>query len=312
MRAVERIRGTHRSSDVPVIHWRAGPGPRVAVTAGVHGDELVGFAACRAIDRVLAVSGGEVVLYPALNPTALAARTRAHPEDQGDLNRAFPGNPDGSPHERHAARIWRDLVARRPTALIDLHADAPTSIPYALVDRAVAPGLPSDLEARAIALATASGLPVLREYPPELYRRFGLDHSLAGAALNTLGIPSVTLEIGPRRVVDPAGVATAVAAVLGQLAHLGVNPGVAPVGVHPLRVRGNAPRSRATGLFLPEVSPGSAFRRGDCLGRIVAVDGAELDLLLADSAGIVIGWAEGGWLEVGSVPGTLGLEDGDA
>ena len=312
MRALERIRGTQRSSDVPVILHRSGNGPRVAVTAGVHGDELVGFAACNELDRVLNVTGGEVILYPALNPAGVAARTRTHPEDQADLNRAFPGDPDGTAVERHAARVWRDLVARRPTALIDLHADAATSIPYALVDRVVnaSPPLPIDLEQRSISLAVASGLPVLREYPPELYRRFRLDRSLAGAAMNYLGIPSVTLEVGPRRVIDPRGVAAAVAAVMAQLAHLGLVRGGPLAHPDPIRIRGNAPRARAAGLFLPHLPAGASFHPGDCLGRVVGLDGEELDVLVADSTGIVVAWAEGGWVDVGAVPGTLGLENG--
>nr|MBA2320106.1 hypothetical protein [Deltaproteobacteria bacterium] len=103
--------------------------------------------------------------------------------------------------------------------------------------------------------------------------------------------------------------------VLAQLAHLGLVAGSAdPPSLTPdlaFRVRGNAPRARAAGLFVPDVAPGRSFRPGDLLGRILGVDGTELDALRADAAGIVVAWAEGGWVEIGGIPGTLGLEDAD-
>ena len=80
---------------------------------------------------------GTVHMYPTLNPGGLTANTRSLPGDGQDLNRMFPGKPRGSAAERHAHCIWKDLQARVPDALIDLHTDVAGAIPYAIVDRVV-------------------------------------------------------------------------------------------------------------------------------------------------------------------------------
>src|SRR5579864_5078659 len=54
---------------------------------------------------------GTVVLVPVANPPAFAAHQRRSPLDGLDLNRTFPGRPDGTPSERLAHRLVHDLLA---------------------------------------------------------------------------------------------------------------------------------------------------------------------------------------------------------
>ena len=310
---VERIRATARGPEIPVLVHSAGSGPTTVVAAVVHGDEAVGFAAALALDRWLptALRAGRVVLYPVLNPGGLAGRTRLFPEDHGDLNRHFPGDALGPPSARHCAVVFDDLAGRQPDLVLDLHADSPSAIPYALLDRAVGWRPEPAWERRLEGLARASGLAVILDYPPEIYMRCRLDRSLAGAAYNTLRCAAITLEVGPRRSVDPVSVARAVAAVRGILAEMGH---VSPAPDHrawsgPTLVRANAPRTRYAGVFVPAVSPGGRFDRGDPLGVVYAADGELLETLVADAAGVAVAWMDGAWVEAGGVPGALGLED---
>ena len=84
---------------IPVISLKGKPGPTVLITGAVHGDEFEGPAAIMRLAQRLDPDRltGQVILIPALNAPALAASSRVTPLDQANLNRAFPGNPDGGP-----------------------------------------------------------------------------------------------------------------------------------------------------------------------------------------------------------------------
>lgn len=316
--------GTDRDV-VPVVVLSASPRPVVAVTANIHGDEVTGVAAIHALDEQLrATSGaagnplvrGTVVLYPSLNPRGLVAQQRVQPIDGVDLNRVFPGDPNGVGASRLAGQLWADLVGRKPDALIDLHADSAVSIPYAIVDRATNHrGAARERMDRAVlAMADASGLTVLHEYPEDQYVRFRLDRSLAGAMVNHGSVPAVTLEIGPRRAVDPLAVRIAVAAVSRILHHLGLvaslDPGPVPRAAGGPWRRAAAPRVQSPGVFEPSLLPGDAFAQGDVLGVVRALDGTVREVVHADAKGIVVSWSETAWVDTRAVPGTLGLCEG--
>src|SRR5262245_21517866 len=187
-RWVEQLRLT-LGREVPVIAVDSGrSGPTIAVTANLHGDECTGVAAVQALAALLPerLDRGRVWLYPTLNPAGLMHGTRGLPGEDQDPNRSFPGSPAGGPVARHVWHFWDHLLSRRPDLVIDLHTDAACALPYALVDRVVRGA--SALEDRCLGLAMASGLLVLREYPPVQYLKLNLDMSLPGALMNGPGI----------------------------------------------------------------------------------------------------------------------------
>ncbi len=311
--------GLRAGGELPVVVLRAeSAGPTVAVTANVHGDEVTGLAAVHELDRRLQseLVAGRAVLYPSLNPSGLRRQQRAQPVDGVDMNRVFPGDPEGSGASRLAGRIWHDLARWSPDALLDLHADSTIAIPYAIVDRSVAlkGSARRDMEQTTEAMAQATGLTVLREYPDDLYVRFRLDRSLAGAMVNHASVPAITLEVGPRRAVDPRAVEVTVAALMGVLAHLGLVKPSTPRGALP-RVeggpwrRGAAPSAHQPGLFVPALAPGRTFRVGEVLGRVHALDGTVREVITASHNGVVVSWSESAWIDTRGVPGTVGIEE---
>ena len=89
---------------VAVVHGSR-PGPRVAVTAGIHGAEYVSIAALREVVHDLDPSSmtGSLVAVLTANPAGFAARTiYLNPLDGLNLNRQFPGDRHGSPTQRLA------------------------------------------------------------------------------------------------------------------------------------------------------------------------------------------------------------------
>jgi predicted deacylase len=303
-RSISRVTLPARGQELTVVTLTPNearpPGRTVAICANVHGDECTGLGAVLKLVSLLDRSPlrGTVHLYPTLNPQGLERRTRKVPEDDQDLNRLFPGDPEGAPSERLAYAIWTDLCARRPDCLIDLHADSTGALPYALLDRATSlrGGARSALEASTRALADAAGLTVLHEYPEERYARFRLDRSLSGAVLNRLQIPAVTLEAGPRLTLDAEAVDMVVDAVTRMLAHLGlVDP---RDGAHPTRVDGgpwrrdSGPRASTSGVLVPVARPGTLLARGDLVAEVRALSGGLLEELTAEAHGFVVSHAE--------------------
>ncbi|MCH2149974.1 MAG: succinylglutamate desuccinylase/aspartoacylase family protein, partial [Phycisphaerales bacterium] len=99
-------------------------GPTVLVIGGMHGNEPAGHRAARQI-ATWPVSVGKLVVVPAANPPALAARTRRIPgleDDAGDLNRHFP-IVDGVvvPTGPVGPELWEFVLSVEPDILIDLH-----------------------------------------------------------------------------------------------------------------------------------------------------------------------------------------------
>jgi hypothetical protein len=294
------------------------PGPTVVVTANLHGDEITGLAAAhRLADRLPGeLKAGSVLLYPSLNPAGLAAGTRGLPADGGDLNRVFPGRRRGKASERLADVVWREVTGRDPAVVIDLHADSAASVPYCLLDRPV--GLAGVERAHMAAtleqIGVATGLTVVQDYPADLYLRYALDRSLAGALVNKARIPAVTLEAGPRRRIDPPAVDAVVSAIYGVLALFSmVDVEVVP---HPSRVPGGpwrrapGPRVGQDGWLDAEVAAGQPFRAGARLGWLRGLDGRLLEKVVADQDGVVLSWVESPWATAGSVVGTWAVAEG--
>ena len=107
---------------LPVIVVRNGVGPTVLFTGGNHGDEYEGPIALRKLANELKADDiqGQVIIVPYLNYPAVLEGTRLSPVDGQNMNRSFPGNPDGSMTQKIANFVYRELVLRSDVVL-DFH-----------------------------------------------------------------------------------------------------------------------------------------------------------------------------------------------
>ena len=107
---------------MPVAVIARGQGPTALVMAGNHGDEYPGPIAILKLMRELQPEqvNGRLILAPALNLFAVKAATRLSPWDGKNLNRCFPGRPDGTLTEQVAHYVSTVLF---PLAdiVIDIH-----------------------------------------------------------------------------------------------------------------------------------------------------------------------------------------------
>jgi N-alpha-acetyl-L-2,4-diaminobutyrate deacetylase len=106
---------------VPILSVRGGDGPTALVIGGVHGDEPEGQVAALNLARGVRPDEvpGHLIVIPCASPDASRAYTRLWPSG-ANLNRSFPGSPDGPPDEQLADFISRFLIPRADL-VVDMH-----------------------------------------------------------------------------------------------------------------------------------------------------------------------------------------------
>jgi len=115
------------STTIPLVSVNAGDGPTALVVGGVHGDEPEGQVAALGLARELEERDvtGRVIVIPCLSPDASRAYTRLWPSG-ANLNRSFPGRPDGRPDEQLAHFLSTELFPRAD--VVDLHSGGRTAL----------------------------------------------------------------------------------------------------------------------------------------------------------------------------------------
>ena len=112
---------------IPICVIRNGKGPVALLSGGNHGDEYEGPLALYDRARTLDPSqvSGSVIIVPAMNYPAFRAGTRTSPIDKGNMNRSFPGRPDGTVTEKIADYFQRELLPRADI-VFDFHSGGKT------------------------------------------------------------------------------------------------------------------------------------------------------------------------------------------
>lgn len=237
-----------------------GPGPTVGVAAAIHGDEPTGTEICLELARRLRVGlphRGRILILPVANPLAYEAVRRHTPLDDLNLNRLFPGDPDGWLSDRLARVITRHFL-ERIDAFVDLHSggDSQTvDYVYLLNDER---------------LSRSFGSRVLYR-PREGFAGTRFEGTSA-TVTQARGIPTVTVELGGGRVDQRPYVERGVRGVLNLLRALGVvegepEPPGPQVVVHEIATI----RPGQGGLLETEAPPlGEVVPGGAVLGRVVS------------------------------------------
>jgi uncharacterized protein len=273
--------------EVPLVEVTgSGDGPVLTVIAGVHGCEYASMAAVRRWLRTLEGQElrGLVRAVPVLNLTAFATRTPfVVPEDGKNLNRCFPGNPDGTLGDRLAYDAFSQLITGSD-AYIDAHCgDMVEALqPFALYEAGPA-------EARARGLATAYGLSYV------IRQEKGPDRAVSGTssgAAAEAGIAAITAEAGGCGLVEEYAVALHVAGLNGVLSFLGMTDdrdGREPARPPTYLGRFLWLRCREAGWWQPTVAAGDSLTEGQVIGTVSTLDGAEvLETITAPADCVVI------------------------
>jgi len=253
---------------IPVVVLKNGDGPTALLVSGTHGDEYEGQVALCNLAKSLdpARIKGRVIILPAANFPAAVAGRRTSPIDEGNLNRLFPGDPDGTVTQQIAYHIEHELV---PLAdlVCDLHSGGSSLmyVPAALMGGYARGGNNS----KGIAALKAFASPL--SYVIEANQ--GGDRTLSGGAIRQ-GVLAIGTELGGSGHVTRAAVRIAERGVNNLLVHLGILPDDARIALDGpqrfLEVGGSEYYTYApdNGLYEPLVDLGDMIRAGQPAARI--------------------------------------------
>ncbi len=232
-------------------------GPRALITAGIHNAEFIGIQAAIELARELETDriAGTVCILPLANRSGFENRTMSRVfEDGKNLNRVFPGDPQGTTAERLAHALFENCI-RRADFFIDLHSgdgfESLTPYVYYLG------GAPAQETARAMAAC------VNAKYCVRSLTRTGGAYNTASAC----GIPSVLIERGGLSRMDRGEIDADKSDVLNILRRMGVLDGEAKQFEKQELIERDD-EAPLTGCWYPQKQPGEHFRKGEVLGEI--------------------------------------------
>jgi predicted deacylase len=256
---------------IPIVVIRNGEGPTALFVSGNHGDEYEGQVAISNLAKSLKPEQikGRVILLPMANFPAGMAGTRTSPIDQGNLNRSFPGVPDGTVTQQIAYWIENELL---PLAdlVCDLHSGGSSLmyLPTVLTKRA-----PDAARFKAqMAALRAFGGPVAY-ITGSANNGTGTDNTLGGGA-DRAGPLWLGTELGGSGTVTPAALRIVERGLRNVLVHMGILPKkmrLKSEGETRVVEVGGADYFIYTpeaGVFEPVVELGDDVKAGQLAGRI--------------------------------------------
>ena len=255
----------------------AASGPTLAAVAGIHGDEVEGVLALLELWEELIPEqlAGTLILVPVANPPAFAAHRRTSPLDGLDLNRIFPGRPDGRPSERLAHRLFAEVL-RRADFLFSMHSwhAAGMVLPYAEFGH-----LFPDTAARSFEAAVACGFDLVRisHWPPGLMTRVANEH----------GVPGIEIELGGLGVSRANFRARYKLHLRRLLQHLAMLEGEIDSPTAPRVVRHLDVSALTAGILRPAVELGAEVDEGDRLATLYDLNCRPLEEIRAPVSGLV-------------------------
>ncbi len=230
------------------------PGPTLCLTAALHGDELNGIETVRRVLYNLDPGKlkGAVIGVPIVNLQGFHAGSR-YLNDRRDLNRYFPGDPNGSSASRLAYSFFHEVVAHC-SALVDLHTGS--------FFRTNLPQLRGDLgNPKVVQLTKGFGSTVV-------VHSEGTSGTLRRSAVEA-GIPAVTLEAGGPSVLDEDSVSHSVKGIRTLLNHLGMTTRFSLWGdPEPVYYNSVWQRAPVGGIVFSRVTLGQTVKKGDVLGTV--------------------------------------------
>lgn len=249
---------------IPVTVIRSGEGPTALLTGGNHGDEYEGPIALFDLACGLKAEDvtGTVIIVPAMNYPAFLAGTRTSPIDKGNLNRSFPGRPDGTVTQKIADYFQRELLPRADIVL-DFHSGGRTLdfLPFC-----AAHVLPDkSQEARAFELVRAFSAP---------YSMKMLEIDAVGmydTAAEEMGKIFITTELGGGGAATAKSAGIAKCGVMNLLRHAGIVAGPVEAGSTTWLDMPDGDCfsfSEENGLIEFTVDLGESVKRGDIVARI--------------------------------------------
>ncbi len=238
---------------------------RVCIVTGTHGDELEGQYVCFKLANILKENldklNGTVEIYPALNPLGIDTMMRGIPGFDLDMNRIFPGSPDGVMAESVAYAILEDL--KGADMVIDIHSSN--------VFLREMPQVRINVDSAAVLVPQAQllGVDFIWVHEAATVLEATLAHSL-----NSTGTPCVVVEMGVGMRINHSLGDNLVNGILNMLSTMEMWSGdVDRESIkEPILSVGDKVsflNAEGSGIFLTELKTSAIVNEGDLIGTIV-------------------------------------------
>jgi predicted deacylase len=285
---IEVPAGVDAPANIPVIVIHGGkPGPRLAIVAGSHGTEYASIIALEKLGHSVnpAALSGTLVIVPLINLASFAQKVpHLNPVDGKNMNRMYPGKPDGTQTERALWAVGRQVV-EPSDYLIDLH------------------GGDLDENLRRYSYWPQTGNAKLDAMARGMVMAFGFDHivlmksegpATPGAIpisrfADDHGKPTVIAEAGHAGTTDAEDVDALIQGSENVMRYLKMLPGdVTPVE-HPVWIGEiTTVHSEHDGIFYPLVTPESYVQQGMRIGYTTDYVGNKLEDIVTPVSGVVV------------------------
>jgi len=262
-------------------------GPTLLVTAGVHACEYAGIEGVIRFYRETEPRGlkGNVIVITCMNLPALRLRTPfLVPFDNKNLNRVFPGRPDGSPAEVIAHTVMKEFLPKA-NYVVDCHCGDigeklfPMTICNQVNDE--------EVTKKGRGLAYATGL----DYSYSSNATKGGDGNWITEA-NKAGVPAIVVEAGYDGLYGEEEIAIHVKVLRNIMKYLGMVSG---------KVERESDRTETTyisslfmvktnttGIFHPKTEIRTKIRKGQVLAEIKDLKGDVIEEVKSPENGILL------------------------
>ena len=282
--------GVDAATNIPVIVVNgAKAGPKLALVAGAHGTE---YASIIALERLAVATdpaglSGTLVIVPLLNVASFQQKVpHLNPVDGKNMNRLYPGKPDGTQTERALWAISKEVL-EKCDYLIDYH------------------GGDLDENLNKYSYWADTGNEKLDGISRGMVLAFGLDHIIiqhnrptdsrpAGVTTITryaqeIGKPAIAVEAGRAGRTDAEDVGVLVRGTQNVMRHLKMMAGAVTPVEHPLWIaRSVVVGSEQDGIFYPLVGPEAYVKKGMRIGYVTDYFGDKIWDVAAPASGVVI------------------------
>ena len=282
--------GLDGATDIPVMVINgAKPGPTLALVAGAHGTEYASVIALMKLaeEGNASMLSGALIVAPLLNIASFSQKVpHLNPVDGKNMNRLYPGKPDGTQTERALWAVNKQIV-ERCDYLIDFHGgDLDENMrrysywPNSGDDRL-------DAATRGMVLAFGFDHIIIQHTKPTDPRTPGVTTLTRQA--QDLGKPAIAVEAGHAGTTDAEDVDALVHGTVAVMRHLKMLPGPVDAVEHPLWInRYSVVSSDRDGVFYPLAKPEAYVEKGSTLGYLTDYFGKKIEDIGSPVSGVII------------------------
>jgi predicted deacylase len=265
-------------------------GPTFTIIAGIHGFEYPPILAVQQLiqDIKPELLAGTLIILPLANPQSFYGRTVFNnPDDGKNLNRAFPGKPDGTASERISDYITHQIIPVSDVFL-DIHGgDANEDLmPFVCYyDNQLHPQQSS----RAADLCLAAGFPNVVMYPYNLKQGDKAEYAFKQASQD--GKVALSIEagkLGQTALQDVEMICDGVYRLLAKMDMYQTTRLKADAEAPQVFKKQNYIKSPAAGILYSTYKSGDEVKKGLLLGHITDEFGKSLSDIISLNDGIIL------------------------